>query len=46
MMLCEKLRVDDVKSDESAKRQLNAENKNLTVQNIRKEIDDSPLNLL
>ena len=46
MILSEKLRVDDVKSDESAKRQLNAENKNLTVQNIRKEIDDSPLNLL
>lgn len=46
MILSEKLRVDDVKSDESAKRQLNAENRNLTVQNIRKEIEDSPLQLL
>lgn len=45
MILSEKLRVDDVKSDESAKRQLNAENRNLTVQNIRKEIEDSPLQL-
>lgn len=44
--LSEKLRVDDIKSDESAKRQLNAENKNLTLANIRKEIDDSPLQLL
>lgn len=46
IILSEKLRTDDVKADEAAKRQLDAENKNLTISNIRKELDDSPLQLL
>ena len=46
IVLSERLRVDDVKADEAARRELNAENRNLTVNNIRKEIDNSPLQLL
>lgn len=46
IILSEKLRTDDIKADEVARRQLDAENKTLTVKNIRKELDDSPLQLL
>jgi hypothetical protein len=46
IVLSEALRVDRVKADEATKRQLNAENRNISVRNIRKEIDDSPLELL
>lgn len=46
IILSEKLRTDDVKADETARRQLDAENKNLTIKNIRKELDNSPLQLL
>lgn len=42
----EKLRVSDVKGRETTKRELNAENRTLTVDSIRKEVDNSSLSLL
>ena len=44
--LSEKLRVNHIKSIDSGKSVLQNDNKLLTIDNIKKEISDSPLNLL
>lgn len=46
LRLSDKLRVDHLKSTNSAKATLQADNKLLTLDGIKKEVDDSPLNLL
>lgn len=46
IVISERLRVDHVKANEKAKREIESENRNITVNNIRRELDDSPLQLL
>lgn len=46
IILSEKLRVEHVKAREKGKREIEAENRDITVKNIRRELDDSPLQLL
>ena len=46
IMLAEKLRVEDVKSSEVAKRQLISDNKSLSVANLKKSLDDDDLGLM
>lgn len=46
IVLSERLRVDHVKANEKAKREIDSENRDISVKNIRRELDDSPLQLL
>ena len=46
LRLSEKLRVNHIKSENSAKSDLQADNKLLTIDNIKKEVSNAPLTLL
>ena len=44
--LADKIKVSNVQADRSAKNQLSNDNKKMTVDSQKKEVDDSPLVLL
>ena len=46
LRMSEKLRINQVKADAVAKAQIQSDNKLLTIDTVKKEIDDSPLQLL